>query len=73
MAENPDNQDLQPAPDVDEERRSFLKTSVYAVYATPLITALLVEKANAADSLCTPRWQSRCRRRPWIPFCREHC
>jgi len=50
MTENKEHKDLQPVPDVDEERRSFLKTSVYAAYATPLITALLVaEKAAAAS------------------------
>ena len=32
---------------VDEERRSFLRKSIYAAYATPLITALLVEEASA--------------------------
>ena len=35
---------------VDTERRDFLRNSVYAAYATPLITALLVEKASAATS-----------------------
>jgi len=37
---------------VDENRRDFLRNSVYAAYATPLITALLVESASAAQS-CT--------------------
>lgn len=32
---------------VDEGRREALRKSVYAVYATPLITAVLVNKASA--------------------------
>jgi hypothetical protein len=35
---------------VDKERRSFLKNSVYAAYATPLITTLLVTEKAAANS-----------------------
>ena len=31
-------------------RREFLRKSAYAVYATPVIAALLVEKASAAIS-----------------------
>jgi len=34
----------------DERRREFLKKSVYAAYAAPVIMAMLVEKANAAQS-----------------------
>jgi hypothetical protein len=34
----------------DTGRREFLRKSVYAAYATPLITALLVEDANARPS-----------------------
>jgi hypothetical protein len=34
----------------DEQRREFLKTSMYAAYATPVIMSLLVEKANAGTS-----------------------
>lgn len=44
---------------VDPERRDFLRNSVYAAYATPLITALLVEKASAGWS------------KP-ADFCRDH-
>jgi len=33
-----------------EERRDFLRKSAYAAYATPVITAMLVEKASAARS-----------------------
>ncbi len=32
------------------ERREFLKKSLYAAYATPVIMSLLVEKASAAKS-----------------------
>jgi len=35
---------------VDRDRRNFLRNSAYAAYATPLITALLVEKASAGSS-----------------------
>ncbi|PLX85058.1 MAG: hypothetical protein C0617_05035 [Desulfuromonas sp.] len=34
----------------DEGRRDFLRKSAYAAYATPVIMAMLVEKANAAKS-----------------------
>lgn len=34
----------------NESRREFLRTSAYAVYATPIILSMLVEKANAAKS-----------------------
>ena len=53
------NQDRQPSADVDEERRSFLRQSVYAAYATPVITALLVEEAAAGQS-CTPQMRKSC-------------
>lgn len=36
--------------DDSNTRREFLRKSVYAAYATPLITALLVENASAANS-----------------------
>lgn len=39
---------------VDEARRDFLRKSVYAAYATPVITALLVSKASAAASTNNP-------------------
>jgi hypothetical protein len=35
---------------VDDARREFLRKSVYAAYAAPVITALLVEQASAATS-----------------------
>lgn len=34
----------------DEARRDFLRKSVYAAYATPVIVTMLVNKANAAKS-----------------------
>ncbi len=45
---------------VDRDRRDFLRTSVYAAYATPLITALLVEKASAGWS----KPEDFCRKHP---------
>ena len=43
----------------DEARRDFLRKSVYAAYATPVIVALLVEKASASQSACPPgRWDA---------------
>lgn len=33
-----------------EARRAFLKKSIYAAYATPVLMNLLVEKANATQS-----------------------
>ena len=35
---------------VNNSRREFLRKSVFAAYATPLITALLVEEASAKNS-----------------------
>jgi hypothetical protein len=42
-----------------QERREFLRKSLYAAYATPVIISLLVNKANAAES-----WNPGCGRRP---------
>ena len=58
----------------NEARRRFLKKSAYAAYASPLITALLVEEASAADSLCTQRAAWFC----WATgyrsnWCKTHC
>jgi hypothetical protein len=72
VADNADNQNLQPGNTVDEERRSFLKTSIYAAYATPVITALLVEDANAAPS-CTGRLERFCQNFPERPICKRLC
>jgi hypothetical protein len=33
-----------------QSRRDFLRTSVYAAYASPVIVSMLVQKANAAKS-----------------------
>ena len=42
---------------VDSDRRDFLRKSVYAAYATPLITILLVDAQSAAASRqnCPPK------------------
>ena len=57
---------------MDGERRSFLKQSAYAAYATPVITALLVEDANAALS-CVGSVRRFCDRFPYTRFCRRVC
>jgi hypothetical protein len=44
--------DVKETPCNVEERRDFLRKSAYAAYATPVITALLVDKASAAASGC---------------------
>ncbi|MHB8765323.1 MAG: hypothetical protein ACYDA8_13470 [Deferrisomatales bacterium] len=41
-------------PGADEARREFLRRSVYAAYATPVLVALLVERASAKKSLPCP-------------------
>lgn len=41
---------LKPATDENNSRREFLRKSAYAAYATPVITALLINKASAATS-----------------------
>jgi len=51
-------------------RREFLRRSVYAAYATPLITALLVEKASAANSNGSGSGSDDfCAKHPWHPSC----
>jgi hypothetical protein len=35
---------------IDETRREFLRKSIYAAYATPVIVTLLVSKASAGVS-----------------------
>jgi len=40
---------------VDSKRREFLRNSVYAAYATPLITMLLVDAQSAAASPGCPK------------------
>jgi hypothetical protein len=50
---------------VNNSRREFLRNSVYAAYATPLIAALLVEEASAASSNANVD----CDKTPWNPNC----
>jgi hypothetical protein len=45
-----DEQKGQAMSDADKARRDFLRKSVYAACATPVIMSLLVEKADAAQS-----------------------
>ena len=52
--------------DLDQDRREFLRKSVYAAYATPLITSLLVAEESAAASRCSLEW---CARRGFHPRC----
>lgn len=57
-----------PEATVDEGRRTFLRQSVYAAYATPVIVSLLVEQASAAQS--KPPDHPACGRPnppPWCP------
>jgi hypothetical protein len=42
---------------IDDSRREFLRKSVYAAYATPVITALLVSKVSALASLSNKNCQ----------------
>ena len=50
---------------VIKSRREFLRKSVFAAYATPLIMALLVEEASAASSNANVD----CDKVPWNPNC----
>jgi hypothetical protein len=73
------NQDPQPpASEADEardvvSRREFLRNSVYAAYATPLITSLLVVRSSAAQSgpPTGGGWETFCERNPWHQKCLE--
>ena len=56
-------------PIVDSERREFLRTSVYAAYATPLITMLLVDAHSAAASPGRNNCPSKCSEFPDDPGC----
>lgn len=38
----------------DERRREFLRTSIHAAYATPIIMSVLVERASAQSSVKNP-------------------
>lgn len=59
MGEDQDRVSRNDSDPADNERREFLRRSIYAAYATPLITALLVEKdavAGTGPSPGTPEW-----------------
>lgn len=63
MGKKPDIENAHSEPESEEtaSRREFLRKSLYTAYATPLITALLVEQANAdASNAC-----DRTDRPPW--------
>ena len=49
-------------------RRDILRKSAYAVYATPLITSMLVEKASAQQSHGSPSGDSD-HESLWDKFC----
>jgi len=57
---------------IDKDRREFLKNSVYAAYAAPIITALLVAEESAAAS-CPPGLVERCRNDPNPPAACDKC
>jgi hypothetical protein len=40
---------------VNSDRREFLRNSIYAAYATPIITTLLVAEQSIAGSGCPPK------------------
>lgn len=42
--------DQQRLSEINNDRRDFLRQSVYAAYATPVMVALLVDKASAVAS-----------------------
>ncbi|GAB4182660.1 MAG: hypothetical protein Tsb0017_05890 [Geothermobacteraceae bacterium] len=56
--------------DIDDQRRDFLRKSVWAAYATPVITALLVGQASAFNSKNPPPC---CSDRPNHPKCNPWC
>ena len=49
LSESNKNNSTESKPSTDKSRREFLRKSAYAAYATPVITALLVNKASAAS------------------------
>jgi hypothetical protein len=71
MDEGPNQAPNNDSDPVDSDRREFLRTSVYAAYATPLITALLVEEASAANSGtgCDNKPIDFCEKNPWHRCC----
>jgi len=50
MSESKPSITTETASTTDTSRRDFLRKSAYAAYATPVIVALLVDKASAAQS-----------------------
>jgi hypothetical protein len=62
-------------PAVDEARRDFLRKSVYAAYATPVITLLLVSEASALKSPNSSPGACRQAKPPgeWIGSGRDGC
>lgn len=66
------DQDVRDAGLVSRDRRDFLRSSVYAAYATPLITTLLVAEESAAGSGCPPGLIAKCLADPRSdPRCRK--
>jgi hypothetical protein len=51
---------------IDDSRREFLRKSVYAAYATPVITALLVSKASALVSTGANKGQCQNSGGTWV-------
>lgn len=43
----------------DGRRREFLRTSIHAAYATPIIMSVLVERASAQSSVKNPNCSNR--------------
>lgn len=46
--------ELQQREACDRRRREFLRTSIHAAYATPIIMSVLVERASAQSSVKNP-------------------
>ena len=58
---------------VDEKRRDFLRKSVYAAYATPVISALLVSQASAKLSANANPGQCNVAGGKWVGTPSEGC
>lgn len=52
MSSLQENQQPTDLKSIDDARRDFLRKSIYAAYATPVILSLLVSNASAKNSLC---------------------
>ena len=72
MADQPDNHTSVSDEEVDADRRDFLRTSVYAAYATPLITTLLVTEKAAAGS-CENRCYDKFKNPNALANCLSKC